>query len=368
MSKKIKICSVILFLMIITVPLCRFDFREHVKSNLDNRMLTENPFSKPIDPNALGTELSAYFSDRMGFRGEAVYAYTALNNSLFRVMEHPYYMKGQDGYIFIRKNSNVVFTDFHRDFADMIVQIDRYCKKRGVPFLFVFEPEKLSVMREFAPVGMNYDDSWVDEFLDILDQNGVDYVDNTVILTQKHREGIPVFNRQYDAGHWNDIGAFYGVNCILEGMQRRCPQIKLNTEDEFSIGEKQERDLQQNGVMVEEKVPEYKPKVKPEVLTKKYKEGLKLDPSYRYFYYSKRDDKQSPKTLMFQGSYMNTRGYKFMANALNEYIAVHDYQNIFDFEYYYEKFKPEYVVFEVAEYTFLDLYFNTEKLKGFSPE
>ena len=255
-----------------------------------------------------------------------------------------------------------------RDFADMIVQIDRYCKKRGVPFLFVFEPEKLSVMREFAPVGMNYDDSWVDEFLDILDQNGVDYVDNTVILTQKHREGIPVFNRQYDAGHWNDIGAFYGVNCILEGMQRRCPQIKLNTEDEFSIGEKQERDLQQNGVMVEEKVPEYKPKVKPEVLTKKYKEGLKLDPSYRYFYYSKRDDKQSPKTLMFQGSYMNTRGYKFMANALNEYIAVHDYQNIFDFEYYYEKFKPEYVVFEVAEYTFLDLYFNTEKLKGFSPE
>ena len=41
------------------------------------------------------------------------------------------------------------------------------------------------------------------------------------------------------------------------------------------------------------------------------------------------------------------------------------YQNIFDFEYYYNLFKPECVILEVAEYTFSDLYFDSERFETF---
>lgn len=59
---------------------------------------------------------------------------------------------------------------------------------------------------------------------------------------------------------------------------------------------------------------------------------------------------------------MNTCGYKFMENGLGEYIAVHDYQNITDLDYYFNIFKPEYVVFEAAEYVFFNQYFSYDRM------
>ena len=62
---------------------------------------------------------------------------------------------------------------------------------------------------------------------------------------------------------------------------------------------------------------------------------------------------------------MNGMGYKFLANSFGEYIYVHDYQNVLNFDYYYNIFKPDCVIFEVAEYTFLNQYFDYEKMKTF---
>lgn len=67
---------------------------------------------------------------------------------------------------------------------------------------------------------------------------------------------------------------------------------------------------------------------------------------------------------------MNGLGTKYLQNGFGEYISVHDYQNIINFPYYFNIFKPECVVFEVAEYTFTDAYFNFERMNAirFNPE
>ena len=41
-----------------------------------------------------------------------------------------------------------------------------------------------------------------------------------------------------------------------------------------------------------------------------------------------RKEEGAPKALVFQGSYMNGMGYKFLENSFGEYISVHDYRNI----------------------------------------
>ena len=53
---------------------------------------------------------------------------------------------------------------------------------------------------------------------------------------------------------------------------------------------------------------------------------------------------------------------KFLADRFNEYVAVHNYENIFDVDYYFNIFQPDIVVFEVAEYTIHEQYFATEKM------
>ena len=64
---------------------------------------------------------------------------------------------------------------------------------------------------------------------------------------------------------------------------------------------------------------------------------------------------------------MNKFGYKYLANAFGEYIHIHDYQNVLDFPYYYNIFKPDCVIFEVAEYTFTNTYFDYEGMTQFNP-
>lgn len=365
----VKRIFIFLFALILILPLCFFNFTENCISENENRYLTPNPFgpnSKVENINDIGAQISAYVDDRIGFRSEMFDVYNFVDANFFQIMTHPYYMVGKDGYIFHRKLNNVEFSDYHKNFAEMVVEINNYCVKNDVPFIFVFNPEKLAITTDKAPVWMNYNNDWVDEFLSILEANNVPVVNNTTVLKEKYESGEAVFNKQYDAGHWNYLGAYYGCNAILSKMQEFFPEIRLNEKSDFNISAETVSELQQVGIFVEESVPVYDLKSKPKVITNKYKDSLKLDETYRHFYATENSEANSPKTLVFQGSYMNYYGYKFMSNALSEYYAVHDYANILNFEYFFEYFNPECVVFEVAEYTLLDMYFNSEKVENFS--
>lgn len=97
--------------------------------------------------------------------------------------------------------------------------------------------------------------------------------------------------------------------------------------------------------------------------TELYEKELRMDEQYHHFMYIENLERKAegaPKALVFQGSYMNEMGYKFLENSLGEYISVHNYQNIFKFDYYFNIFKPQCVVFETAEYTFQEEYFSSE--------
>jgi len=118
----------------------------------------------------------------------------------------------------------------------MVLKIQNYCTERDIPFVFVFDPAKPAVLTEYIPKGMNYDREWVDLFFEDLDKRGVHYIDNTKILREKTTEGEMVFNKKYDANHWNDLGAFYGTNQILRTMQKDIPEIHVNEREEITFG------------------------------------------------------------------------------------------------------------------------------------
>ena len=67
--------------------------------------------------------------------------------------------------------------------------------------------------------------------------------------------------------------------------------------------------------------------------------------------------------MVFQGSYLNGRE-KYLADRFSEYISIHNYQNIFNIDYYYNIFQPDIVIFEVAEYTINNTYFTLEKMEN----
>lgn len=369
--KYIRIFVVAIFIAMMFVPLLCMNTQPEVASEIDNRMLAENPFSPEVrnrEDADLTDDIDSYLSDRIGFRDEMLLANTVINDSLFGKMDHPTYAYGKDGYVFFSSMVPEQMSDYHIAFADMVEAVQNYCHERGVPFVFAFDPEKKSVYNDFLPQGVHYNNDWVSEFLAELDKRNINYVDNTQILVERKNEGEAVFNQKYNAGHWNDLGAFYGVNNILKSVQQFFPEVHLNEQDEFDIEYVLNTSLQVSQFPIHEEEPVFTVKHdETENLTELYREETKMNEQYRAFIYTVNEAQKqngSPKTLVFQGSYMNGMGYKFFENSLGEYIAVHDYQNILNLPYYFNLYQPECVIFEVAEYTFSSTYFDYETMQS----
>ncbi len=370
--KFIKVFLSVLFMAILVIPILFFNLEVDAISEIDNRKLTENPFSADRDPTKDFTnQIENFVNDRIGFRDEMITAYTILNDRIFSKMVHPSYVYGKNGYVFGagRTTQRNTATDFHTDFADMVFEIQTYCEERDIPFVFVFEPAKPAILENYLADGFNYSRQWVDDFLNMLDERNINYVDNTKILKKKTSEGEVVFNQKYDANHWNDLGAFYGVNALLENLHEQNPNVHINSLDEFSLGTETMTTLPVSKFPINEQVPKFTFKsTSPQSITSSYAGEVELHPSYRGFGHFINDAetvKNTPRALVFQGSYMNGFGYKYLANSFAEYIHIHDYQNVLNFEYYFNIFQPECVVFEVAEYTFSNTYFDHEKMKTF---
>lgn len=361
--KQIRMITVLLFALLILVPLCLFNFEEGAVSEIDNRVLEGNPFVS--DGRDLTSKIERYVSDRIGLRDKMILSYTVLNDRLFGEMVHPSYSYGKDGYVFgAGVWSDSYNPDYHGAFADMVKQIQDYCEARDVPFVFVFEPAKPAVLQEYIADGINYNRDWVDRFLEDLDERGIRYVDNTVTLRQKFDEGVMVFNQKYDANHWNEWGAYYGTSAMLEALQEDFPNLLICDERNMVV----EEHLQTSLPVSQFPIHEYTPSIWPTMETSgrygMYFSELELHPSHQKFGYyvnAQRQQEGAPKALVFQGSYMNT-GYKFLEYSFGEYIYVHDYQNVINFDYYYNIFQPECVIFEVAEYTLSDYYFNYDAM------
>lgn len=372
-KKIIDVLVIVIFLLLILLPIITFNYKPNQVSEIDNRNLTEWPFGAEGVEDLSG-QIEAYVDDRIGFRSQMIEAYTALHDKMFDVMVHPTYTYGKDGYIFFKiPRTPDGMNPWLYAFADMVEEIQEFCQEREIPFLFVLNPAKLSVLQEYIPDGVEYSNEWVRELDQELQKRGICFIDLTDLLIEKTEEGEVVFNRKYNAGHWNDLGAFYGVNAMIETLNENYPQldIPLNKKEDFEITMIPQNSLQVSRFAIEDEEPIFSLKREFEEKTEEYPD-LELHEQFRGFNYRVAKDRKledGNRLLCFQGSYMNGMGYKFLINSFDEYIAIHDYQNILNFEYYFDLFDPDIVIFEAAEYTLnSDAYFDSAGMEQFHLE
>ncbi len=358
--KKTNLFFIIIFWIIIALPIIFFDRREDVVSEIDNRKLTSiNSVVKDIK------NVRKYVSDRLGFRSQAISIYTSFHDNVFHEMIHPLYEYGKDGYVFFKTKKINEFSDYHIEYANLVKKIQDYCDERGVPFLFVFNPAKTSIYPDKLKAGINYNNIWKDKLLEELDKRNINYIDNSIIIKEKADKGEKVFNIKYNAGHWNDLGAYYGVNNLLKKLNSMNINVKPHDLSEYKVEQKLNTSLPASNFAIHEYEPIFEPKVKAKYLTNTYRKYVKVNDRFRYFAYTKNEEADNDiRALIFQGSYMNSMGYKFTTNAFKELVAVHDYQNVADFNYYFNIFQPDVVIFETAEYTLIDKYYSKAKMKN----
>ena len=319
-------------------------------SEIDNRRLVK--WKGDIDP---------YFQDRLGFRDKMINWYTVYNDRVFNEMVHPSYEYGKDGYVFFKFKKEDYDEEFIDFFCRYIRQVQDYCTQRGVKFVYSRNPSKPSVYTQYVASGYQYRARFHSLMTERLDFYGVHYVDQTPLLREISKTE-QVFNRQYDAGHWNDVGAFYATNHLLEEMTKDFPCIKLHELSDFNVDTEVQKSLPVSLFRINECVPRYELLHDvSEGISWEYN-GLKLHPEHGFWAVYRTDKKKCPSVLFFHSSYYNSRN-RFYHDRFYRVAAIHCYQNFLNFDYYFNVFKPDYVVFETGEYAVHAGYFSKDVLQ-----
>jgi hypothetical protein len=356
--KKIYIIRCFLFIAIIIVPMLTMNLKKEQVSEIDNRNLME---AKDVFNGDMKTNVEQFLSDRIGFRSGMIKLYTKGMDLVFHEMIHPSYQYGQEGYIFSKIHRESYNLEFQEVYSSFIAEFQDYCDSKKIDFLYVVEPAKESVYTEYLPKGYKFTNNNTDYFVRLLKEKGINYLDSTDILNEKKDE-VQVYDKKYDARHWNETGALIVITNILERLNEMNPAIDKLDPDKYEEVFAKNTTLPVSYFSIDEDTIHYN-LIEDHSVIINDKDSVELSSQYHNFnHFINTENVSAPKILVFGGSYFNGKN-KFFTENFSEYIRVHNYHNVINYEYYIELFNPDVVLFESTEYTHTNNYFPVEQMK-----
>lgn len=358
--KKNNIIKIILFFSIIIIPVITMNIKSNQVSEIDNRNLIE--LKDIFNDGSITNNIEAYFNDRIGFRTNMVNIYNKSFDILFEELVHPSYEYGKDEFIFYKYENKSIDNSFQEIYSEFIKNFQEYCKSRGIGFLYAVEPRKEDVYGEYIADGFNYSNDNFQYLLKLLSEKNINYINNLDILL-KYKNQTLLFDKKYDAGHWNETGAIIGFSAIIDKLNEIDSRIGKLDINNFEIKNVINETLPVSYFKINEETTHYDLKNDSAEIVNLSREDIEIDSQYRNFtYYRNNSNKNAPRILVFAGSYFNGKE-KFLTSNFSEVIKVHNYRNVINFDYYINLFNPDIVLFESTNYTHTDHYFPVNGLK-----
>lgn len=359
--KKINLVKIIIFFCIILIPILTFNLKKDVISEIDNRKLMN--IEDIFTGDDLTEGIEGFIDDRIGLRNNMVNAYNQSMAMLFDEMVHPNYQYGEEGYVFSKISEEDFNPEFQEVYADFIKKFEDYCLSRGIGFLYAIEPSKEVIYTEYLPKGFNYSNKNLEYFLNLLSEKNINFTNNIDNLLEYKNEAL-LYDKEYDARHWNETGAIIGISSIIEDLNSIDSRVGYFDINNYEAIEVVNSTLPNSNFEINEKTIHYNLINDNSEMVSGFSNEIKLDENYHNFsYYINNDNKEGPKILIFAGSYFNDKE-KFLINNFSEMVKIHNYRNVIDYEYYINIFNPDIVLFESTEYTHMNYYFPLNDMEN----
>ena len=348
------------FVLLLLLPLTLTNFKKNQSSELDNSYLPEIDWSASVPIRERIGQMEEYLNMRIGFREPALDLYVRLNDRLFGLMDHPIYMYGKEGYVFQATDNYLadyqhlnLDPEWTEHFVGWLQQFSDMAHASGAEFWYTLIPDKKTVYSEYFPDGYNVYGtvSRTDQLLEALSRTDVDwfYALDTLKEAKQHSQ---VANVKYDAGHWNDNGAFVTVQAVLELLRQRHPEIPPLERSEFTITTAHKDSLQTSHFPIDEDVPLY---TRRHTESEEHPEWLRQTlrfpekESYRTHYVNP-SHPELPKLLVIHDSYLINKECFFL-DHFSEVTFIHRYnlKGPHIFEEYLELVDPDVVIYENPE-------------------
>lgn len=383
-----NIILIISFFIVILIPVLFMNLKRNQVSYIDNRNLLE--VEDIFDDGNIFENLKSYVDDRIGFREKIVDIYAKFMDKAFNEITHPKYEYGKEDFIMSRAEENEFDPDFMEIYADFIKGFQDYCNDRNIKFLYAVEPRKELIYPEYITEGYNYENMDIEYFIELLELNEVNYLNNVETLQKAKEIGVEealnnlyldgkteengeinyneinsnlLFDQKYDARHWNEAGAIIGISAILDRLNLLDSRVDKFNLSNYKSEEYINDTLVASNFEINETTNHFNLINDNSIYIEDFEEEIKRHESFRNFtHYKNLENEDAPRILIFAGSYFNDKE-KFLTESFSEVIKVHNYRNVLDYEYYINIFNPDIVLFESTEYTHFDFYFPDNEME-----
>lgn len=367
MEQKRKLWDIlfgICFVVMIFVPFIMLDTRETIDSELENRSLTKWPglYFDKLHMEWYGH----YVEDRVGFRDQAILLNGDINYNLFGRFSETMHMFGKEGYVFPADEGYIgnyqrlnVNEDLVDDLVSYLSGCNSYAKEQGSLFVFLICPNKSSVYGDHMPESIYVDESR-QSVLELTEEKLEEQGILTVIPHEKlHALSAEeqVYNVKYDCAHWNDLGAFYGLQMVDEKIEETYDDIPVMEREDFALDWEEVNSLEfyVTRTPIRDRLPKLSliaPTSQNVVIDSPYRVDVPVMPGNIMAYYYNEDAPNDKTILILHDSFMDTRAHWYTYRYKEVYFAARvNYAYIKD---YMDLIRPDVVLFELAERSFAD--------------
>lgn len=203
-----------------------------------------------------------YYADHFGYRERLTAVYFKIMNKFSHKTAFEHVTMGQNGWLFLGSmksgykgnddpigdalNVNLYTDDELQEFAQSIVSIHQWLKKRGIEYIYMIAPNKHTIYFEQLPkylVKLN-EQSATDQIIDYLKKyTDVTIVDLRATLFAEKKKHDVYFKTDT---HWNHYGANVSQFVLMKQIKSLFPkQISpfLLTDQQFTLFSKEDGDL-----------------------------------------------------------------------------------------------------------------------------
>lgn len=340
---------------LLIVPFVLMDHEQYKSSDIDNKTLTEWPGFK-METETIHT-MEDYVDDRIGFRSQAILAYTNASDKIFHVMVHPLFMYGEEGHIYYKDPSYVAAyqrlntdPEYMDSFVNFLEKTNDYLSSKNIKFVYFLAPDKKSIYPEFFPksVHVKQDESSVIEYLTSrLESTDIDYVIPYKELLAAKDDQV-IYNQKYDATHWNEFGSYIGQKLLDEHIQSGIEGVNPLSEKDYTLTFEKRTNLDQSDFPIDDDVPMYTLNVDTSQDASGYLAGdIKISVPTFYAHYMNPEVANGKRIVIFTDSYFAPYS-KYYKNRYTEVFYIHR-QNFEYVQYITNLLFPDVVVYETAE-------------------
>lgn len=347
---------IVIFMLILIVPFLTMNFKPKQTSNIDNKVLTEFPDFHDFSSETI-RQIEDYVNDRVGFREQSIALYTRVCDKFFNVMIHPLFMYGKENHIYYKDKDYVAAyqrlntdEEYLHEFTDFLVRTKEYLDGKNIKFVYFLCPDKKTIYPEYFPdsVHVKTDNKTVIEAVeDDLTKTDIDWIIPKDQLLEAKKSQV-VYNKKYDATHWNEFGSILAQKMLDEKIRSWYPEIRPLTEEDFSLEYVTMKNLDNSDFPINDEVPVYTLlSDTSQDATEMLESYLDIDSTTFYAHFLNPNVQNDKVLLIFTDSYFATY-HKFYNNRYREVYYVHR-SNFEYLQYIVDLVFPSVVVFETAE-------------------